>query len=57
MKTSKTVELSAAAQSAIEELIKLAEHQAKSMTRYHKLEVNHMIQTIRESVGDNRDVY
>lgn len=57
MKSSKTVELTPQALEAIERLIEIAKYHAKSLTRYHQLELDAAIGEIRECVGDNRSVY
>ena len=57
MKTSKTVELTPEAQDAIENLIEAAQHYGKSLTRYHKLELDQAIGHLRECVGTYKRVY
>ena len=57
MKTSKTVELTPEAQDAIENLIEAAQHYGKSLTRYHRLELDVAIAALRECVGVNKRVY
>ena len=57
MKTSKTVELSAEALDAIEGLIEAAQHYGKSLTRYHKLELDQAVVLVRECIGNNKRVY
>lgn len=57
MKSSKTVELTPEAQDAIENLIEAAQHYGKSLTRYHRLELDVDIAALRECVGVNKRVY
>lgn len=57
MKSSKTVELTPQALEAIEMLIEAAQYYAKSLTRYHRLELDVAIESLRECVGTNKRVY
>lgn len=57
MKSSKTVELTPQALEAIEMLIEAAQYHAKSLTRYHRLELDVAIESLRECVGTNKRVY